>query len=76
MAGDIYADAERRFPQNLPQRYTAYAHGTNLAGDPRAVYRCTITNNFVHTRDGEYRRTTALCINVKGDNFKYVFDMA
>jgi hypothetical protein len=76
MATDIDADAHKRFPRALPQKYTAYAHGTNTAGDPRAVYRCNISNKFVKTRDGGYRRTTAVCLNVKGDGFTYVFAMA
>jgi hypothetical protein len=76
MASDIYYDATKRFPRSLPKNYVAYAHGTNTAGDPRAVYRCAISNKFIKTRDGEYRRTTAVCINVKGDSFAYVFDMA
>jgi hypothetical protein len=76
MASDIYYDATKRFPRNLPRKYTAYAHGTNTAGDPRAIYRCKITNKFVKTRDGGYRRTTAVCLNVKGDGFTYVFVMA
>jgi hypothetical protein len=76
MASDIYYDATRRFPRPLPKRYVAYAHGTNTAGDPRAVYRCSISNQLVRTRDGAYRRTTALCLNSAGDSFKYIFEMA
>jgi hypothetical protein len=76
MASDIYYDAMKRFPRNLPQKYVTYAHGTNTAGDPRAAYRCNTSNKFVKTRDGEYRRTTADCVNVKGDGFTYVFDRA
>ena len=76
MASDIEYAARRRFPRPLPRRYLAYAHGTNTAGDPRARYRCAITNKFI-TREGHpVRRTTARCTNVKGDNFLYVFDMA
>ena len=46
MASDIYYDAARRFPRPLRGRYVAYALGTNTAGDPRARYRCTISNRF------------------------------
>jgi hypothetical protein len=76
MASDIRHAAARRFPRALPNRYTAYAHGTNTAGDPRARYRCAITNRFYTAEQHPVRRTTALCVNVAGDNFRYVFDMA
>jgi hypothetical protein len=76
MASDIYYDASQRFPRDLPRHYVAYAHGTNTAGDPSARYPCTISNRFIKTRDGEYRRTTAVCTNIRGDGFRYVFDMA
>jgi len=76
MASDLREAAERRFPRALPSRYTAYAHGTNTAGDPRARYRCAISNRFYTAEQHPVRRTTALCVNVAGDNFRYVFDMA
>ena len=76
MASDIYYAADRHHPRSLPKRYVAYAHGTNTAGDPRAVYPCAISNKFITTRNAEWRRTTALCVNTKGDSFTYVFDMA
>jgi len=76
MAGDIDSHATSIFPRSLPKRYVVIAHGTNRAGDPRAIYRCAISDRSVKTRDGYYRQTTALCRNVKGDSFKYVFDMA
>jgi hypothetical protein len=76
MASDIYAAASRRFPRNLPTPFTAVAHGTNTAGDPRARYRCRVSNRFIRTSNGRFRRTTALCVNVSGGNFNYVFDMA
>jgi hypothetical protein len=76
MGSDIENNAQQRFPRPLRSGYTAYAHGTNTAGDPRARYRCAISNRFI-TRDGHpVRRTTAPCVNVRGDNFLYVFDMA
>lgn len=75
MAGDLYYDASSRFPR-LPKVYMAYAHGTNTAGDPRAVYSCKLSNRFKLNRYGdEWRRTTALCTNRWG-GFRYVFDMA
>jgi hypothetical protein len=76
MADDIYTDASKRFPRSLPETYVAYAHGTNRAGDLRAVYPCKIRSTFVKTRDGGHLHTTAFCLNVKGDSFTYVFDMA
>lgn len=75
MAGDLYELASSRFPR-LPEVYTAYAHGTNTAGDPRAVYSCKLSNRFKYdSNDDEWRRTTALCTNRWG-GFRYVFDMA
>jgi|SRR4029450_8904126 hypothetical protein len=75
MAGDLYYDASSRFPR-LPEVYMAHAHGTNTAGDPRAVYHCKLSNRFKVGRHGdEWRRTTALCTNRWG-GFRYVFDMA
>jgi hypothetical protein len=75
MAGDLYSLASNRFPR-LPKVYTAYAHGTNTAGDPRAVYRCKLSNQFQFGSHGdEWRRTTAHCTNRWG-GFRYVFDMA
>jgi hypothetical protein len=76
MASDINYDASRRFPRPLRTGYVAYAHGTNTAGDPRARYRCTISNRFITRYGHPVRRTRALCTNVKGDNFLYVFHMA
>jgi hypothetical protein len=76
MAEDIHYDAERRFPRPLRTGYMAYAHGTNTAGDPRARYRCAISNKFIIREGHPVRRTRALCTNVKGDSFLYVFDMA
>ena len=75
MASDIHANASRRFPRNLPATLTVFAHGTNKAGDPRARYRCQVSNRFIRTGNGRFRRTTALCVNVGGDNFTYAFDM-
>ena len=76
MAEDIHYDAERRFPRPLRTGYRAYAHGTNTAGDPRARYRCSISNKLIIREGHPVRRTRALCTNVKGDSFLYVFDMA
>jgi hypothetical protein len=76
MASDIYYDAARRFPRPLRSRYVAHALGTNTAGDPRARYRCTISNRFYTAEGHPVRRTAALCANVKGDSFRYVFDRA
>jgi len=76
MASDIHAAASKRFPRNLPTTLTAVAHGTNTARDGRDRYPCRISNRFVRTRNGRFRRTTALCVNVSGGNFNYVFDMA
>ena len=75
MASDIHANASRRFPRNLPTTLTVLAHGTNTAGDPRARYRCRVSNRLIRTTNGRFRRTTALCVNVSGDNFTYAFDM-
>ena|SRR5215208_4028811 len=44
--------------------------------DPRARYRCTISNRFYTAEGHPVRRTAALCANVKGDSFRYVFDRA
>jgi hypothetical protein len=76
MASDIHAAAARRFPRNLPTTLTAVAHGTNPARDPRGRYQCRVSNRFVRTKTKHFRRTTALCVNVSGGNFNYVFDMA
>jgi hypothetical protein len=76
MAEDIHYDAARRFPRPLRTGYVAYAHGTNTAGDPRARYRCSISNKLIIREGHPVRRTRALCTNVKGDSFLYVFDMA
>jgi hypothetical protein len=76
MASDIYAAAARRFPRNLPTTLTAFAHGTNTTRDPRARYRCRVSNRSIQTKSGRFRRRTALCVNVSGGNFNYVFDMA
>ena len=76
MASDIHAAASRRFPRNLPTTLTALAHGTNAARDPRSRYQCRVSNRSIRTTKGKFRRTTALCVNVSGGNFNYVFDMA
>jgi hypothetical protein len=83
MAEDIHYDAARRLPRALRTGYVAYAHDTNTARDPRACYRCAISNKFIIREGHPVRRTRALCTNVKataserqGDSFLYVFDMA
>jgi len=76
MASDIYANASRRFPRKLPAALKVSAHGTNTAGDARARYQCRVSNKLVSTRSGHFRRTTALCVNVGGDNFVFAFDTA
>ena len=76
MASDIHATASRRFPRNLPTTLTVFAPGTNPARDSRARYQCRVSNRFVRTSSRRFRRTTALCVNVGGGNFNYVFDMA
>jgi hypothetical protein len=50
MASDIEHDAQRRFPRPLRSGYVAYAYGTNKAGDPRARYRCAISNKLILAR--------------------------
>jgi hypothetical protein len=75
MASDIYYAATKRFPRALPKRWVAYAHGTNRAGDRSAVYPCAILNRFIETPTAR-RKTTALCINYRGDSFMYTFVMA
>jgi hypothetical protein len=75
MAADIYANASRRFPRNLPAALTVFAHGTNRA-DSRARYQCRVSNKLIRTKTDRFRRTTALCVNGGGDNFVYAFDMA
>ena len=76
MASDIHAAASRRFPRNLPTTFTAFADGTNTSRDSRARYRCRISHRLISARNGQFRRTTALCVNVSGGNFNYVFDMS
>jgi hypothetical protein len=76
MASDIHAAASRRFPRSLPATLTVVAHGANAARDPRDRYRCRISNRSIRAKSGHFRRTTALCVNVSGGNFNYVFDLA
>ena len=75
MAADIHANASSRFPRNLPATWTVFAQGAKRS-DARARYQCRVSNKSVPTGNGRLRRTTALCVNVGGDNFVYAFDMA
>ena len=72
MASDIYYAAYNR-SREMPKRYRVVAHGTDTAGDRRYVYQCTISNKYRGVGEVEYRIVTALCLNFRGDGFKYVF---